>query len=78
MLFLPPSVNRVSYINSFVAHYQLDVALVCSDTIEAGYDMVLSCGDNFVLLEYDSSQKKYWIEKSPVEQIAEDIFGILI
>lgn len=76
MLFLTPPVNSVSYIHSFVKRYQLDITIICSDTIESKHDMVVSCSESSVLLEYNNSQEKYYTTESPIDLIAGNILAL--
>ncbi len=77
MLFLSYPINTVAYIGSFINHFQLDAVLVCSSSIDMEYDMIISCYENSVILEYDDQQRTYSTETFPADQITEYILELL-
>lgn len=78
MVFLTEPIRADSFICFFVNHYQLDIVLVCSDTIDMEYDMVISCDESLVQLEYDYSRKEYNMTASTNDQIIGDILSLLV
>lgn len=78
MVFLTEPIRADSYIYYFMNHYQLDIVLVCSDTIDLEYDMVISCDESLVQLEYDHSHKEYNMTVSTNDQIAGEVLSLLV
>ncbi len=77
MIFLSHPIDSASYIYSFSNHYQLDIFLVCSERLDLDYDMVISCQETSVLLEYDNEHKRYDAAEVSLEQIVREIIELL-
>lgn len=77
MVFLTKSIDTASYISFFAGHYQLDVVLVCGDSVKMDCDMVISCRESTILLEFDSSQMELDTTSISCEQIVKIIVDLL-
>lgn len=78
MIFLTAPVQPAPYIDTFIHHDRLDIVLICSNCVDLDYDMVISCREGAVRLEYDGSHREYDTDKEPLNRISSEILTLLL